>query len=183
MCPNVAPDSGNKPGAIIVLVVAHQVYRSILIFSGVLCLVFDLWCFERTFTTRHVVANTEIPELWFLISISPQTHVHQNPQRYSSDIVLKVATSLCGPGELLGTQMFFKAWHLKTYKQMQYLTLGAYLKTPGGPYLGKANIKVFAVLVMCRLLDRHVALSPLLNSNLFMSAISHYTAIQWQMSI
>lgn len=66
---------------------------------------------------------------------------------------------------------------------MQYLTLGAYLKTPGGPYLGKANIKVFAVLVMCRLLDRHVALSPLLNSNLFMSAISHYTAIQWQMSI
>lgn len=30
---------------------------------------------------------------------------------------------------------------------MQYLTLGSYLKSPGGPYLGKASIKVFAVLV------------------------------------
>lgn len=41
MCPNVAPDvsdvafdSGNKPGAIIVLVVAHQIYQSILISKG-----------------------------------------------------------------------------------------------------------------------------------------------------
>lgn len=49
---------------------------------------------------------------------------------------------------------------------MQRLTLGAYLKSPGGPYLGKANIKIFAILVMCRLLDRHVALFPLLNSSL-----------------
>lgn len=41
MCPNVAPDvsdvgldSGNKPGAITALVVAHQIYQSILISRG-----------------------------------------------------------------------------------------------------------------------------------------------------
>lgn len=62
---------------------------------------------------------------------------------------------------------------------MQYLTLGAYLKSSGGPYLGKENIKVFAVLVMWRLMDWNVALFPLLNISLFLSAMSYYTVLSF----
>lgn len=80
--------------------------------------------------------------------ISPQTHLYQNPQRYTSDVVLKVATSLCGPGGLLGTQMFFQRKTFKNIKIDAVPTSGTCLKSPGGPYLGKGSIKVFAVLVM-----------------------------------
>lgn len=43
MGPNIAPDSGNKPGANIVLVVVRQIYQSILIYSGALCTVMTIW--------------------------------------------------------------------------------------------------------------------------------------------
>lgn len=63
---------------------------------------------------RQVVSSTKHTSTLALdVHVSPHTHLHQNLQWWFSGPMLKSATYLCGPKEMLGTHMFFRAGHLE----------------------------------------------------------------------
>lgn len=183
MRPNVAPDSGNKPGVNTVLVAAHKTYQSILIYSGVLRLVTIIWPLVL-WENFHNKAGSG--QYWaFLNSGSGYAYQSTDPSPSESTKVDQLSGaeschfSLWSRGTAGYSNVFcsttFKSIKIDAVPNFRSLSQKSWWSIFGqSKYQGPCSFcdgKAAG--------DRHVAVFPLLNSNLFISAVSYYTVLSF----